>query len=173
MICHDLDLVFSQVAQALLQARVRPENVDLVVRTGGSSSIPSFVDRLEHRFGPDRVIESPLTPQSLWNLGSACEEGVVVSRRMIRPPKLKDLRRKRSKKTETTKTAREIGAMSVPDDVGEAQTIVEHRRRTALTEVGINGSDGVIATVRVSSSHRRSRRLDIPLEVREQYGLNR
>lgn len=56
-IANDLDLVCKQIDRALDRAGVRARDVDLVVRTGGSSSIPAFIDRIEDRFGADRVVQ--------------------------------------------------------------------------------------------------------------------
>ena len=46
----DLQRVERCIAGTLADAGVRPEDVDLVTRTGGSSRIPAFVARLEHMF---------------------------------------------------------------------------------------------------------------------------
>jgi len=58
LIRQDIDAVFEQLTRALQQAELDPTDVDLVVRTGGSSSIPLFVDRLKEMF-PGRVVERP------------------------------------------------------------------------------------------------------------------
>ena len=39
----------------LRDAGLKPENIDVVIRTGGSSQIPVFVQMLESRFGADKV----------------------------------------------------------------------------------------------------------------------
>ena len=39
----------------LKEAGIRPEQIDVVIRTGGSSQIPAFVQMLEQRFGSDKV----------------------------------------------------------------------------------------------------------------------
>lgn len=60
LIKRDLDVAFEQVGKALTQAGVTASEVDLVVRTGGSSEIPSFVGRLESLFGPEKVELRPV-----------------------------------------------------------------------------------------------------------------
>lgn len=58
LIRSDIDAVFAQISKALRQAGLQEGDIDLVVRTGGSSSIPLFVDRLQEMF-PGRVVERP------------------------------------------------------------------------------------------------------------------
>lgn len=69
LLSRDLDLVFQQIERALVQAHVDPVDVDLVVRTGGSSAIPAFVDRLEDLFGPGSVVERPPYSSIAMGLG--------------------------------------------------------------------------------------------------------
>lgn len=59
LIASDVDRVFEQIEAALDQAGVEPDDVDIVLRTGGSSAIPVFRTRLEGMFGPDRVQTRP------------------------------------------------------------------------------------------------------------------
>jgi hypothetical chaperone protein len=51
-----LDRVDRRIESLLADARLPAASVDVVVRTGGSSSIPAVIRRLEHRF-PGRVVE--------------------------------------------------------------------------------------------------------------------
>lgn len=60
MISDHLDLVVDRVLVALDRARVAPSDVDVLLRTGGSSSIPAFVSRLETVLGPRKVLERPV-----------------------------------------------------------------------------------------------------------------
>lgn len=55
LIADNLDLVDQTIDLALRQAKLDPEAVDLVVRTGGSSQIPMFVERVNSRFGKAKV----------------------------------------------------------------------------------------------------------------------
>lgn len=55
----DLSRIVDQIELALRQAGVSADNVDLVVRTGGSSSIPAFLDMLHELFGPEKVQTRP------------------------------------------------------------------------------------------------------------------
>jgi hypothetical chaperone protein len=57
LIERNLDVVDDQIGKALNDANVDPEDIDLVVRTGGSSRIPAFVDRLADRFGAEKLAE--------------------------------------------------------------------------------------------------------------------
>lgn len=56
IIASDLDRIGDVIDRALDQAGVRADDVDWVLRTGGSSSIPAFIDRLEGRFARERVV---------------------------------------------------------------------------------------------------------------------
>ena len=53
----DLDLLDDTIELALSEAGIAPGDVDSVVRTGGSSQIPAFVERLTRRFGTAKVVE--------------------------------------------------------------------------------------------------------------------
>jgi hypothetical chaperone protein len=57
LIRKNLDVVDDQIAHALADAGLGADEVDLVVRTGGSSRIPAFVDRLVNRFGEEKLAE--------------------------------------------------------------------------------------------------------------------
>jgi hypothetical chaperone protein len=43
------------VDRAVAASGLQPEQIDVVLRTGGSSSIPAFVRLLESRFGPAKI----------------------------------------------------------------------------------------------------------------------
>ena len=49
-----------EILKALELADIKPEEVSLVLRTGGSSSIPMFVRMLEEIFDPSTVQERPV-----------------------------------------------------------------------------------------------------------------
>ena len=53
----DLERVETVYMEALDKAGIRPDAVDYVLRTGGSSRLPAFIARLEAIFGPDKVRE--------------------------------------------------------------------------------------------------------------------
>jgi hypothetical chaperone protein len=57
LVAPHLDLIDGQIDKALADAGVAPDDINVVVRTGGSSRIPAFVDRLARRFGPDKLAE--------------------------------------------------------------------------------------------------------------------
>lgn len=48
------------IADTLHRAEVRPDQINCVIRTGGSSSIPYFVEMLAALFGRDTIIEEDL-----------------------------------------------------------------------------------------------------------------
>jgi hypothetical chaperone protein len=57
LISPDLDRIDGTIDKTLADAGVGPSDVHAVVRTGGSSQIPAFVDRVNRRFGPAKVEE--------------------------------------------------------------------------------------------------------------------
>lgn len=94
-----------------------------------------------------------------------------MSKREFRLPKLKELRKKvRGEERAEEKKARVVGAMSVPDEVGQARTVVERTRTSTTAETGSPDEKGVVARLQVAEGDRRSRPLDIPQDVREGYG---
>ena len=60
LIADHLQTVEDAILRALGEAAVSPEAVNLVLRTGGSSSIPAFVHILEKTFDPSVVQERPV-----------------------------------------------------------------------------------------------------------------
>lgn len=69
LIDHYLDAAMLQVRKALDVAGVEADQVDIVLRTGGSSSIPSFVSRLEDLFGSGKVAQRPAFSTVATGLG--------------------------------------------------------------------------------------------------------
>ena len=57
-IAQDGRTIREMIVETLERAGVRAEQVDYVIRTGGSSSIPYFADMLGALFGRDKVVES-------------------------------------------------------------------------------------------------------------------
>ncbi len=51
----DLNDIAAYLDDLIVQAGLRPGDIDAVIRTGGSSQIPAFVQMLEQRFGRDKV----------------------------------------------------------------------------------------------------------------------
>jgi hypothetical chaperone protein len=54
-ICHYQRQIEDVLLEALASSRLEPEQVDVVVKTGGSSNIPLFSEMLDAVFGPQRV----------------------------------------------------------------------------------------------------------------------
>lgn len=69
LIAPHLQIALEQVHLALDKAGAAPEEVEVVLRTGGSSSIPSFVTGLESIFGPEKVYERPVFSTVARGLG--------------------------------------------------------------------------------------------------------
>ena len=57
LISSDLDRIEDKIWECLAQASLGPDGLDVVLRTGGSSNIPAFVERLEKIFGRQKLKE--------------------------------------------------------------------------------------------------------------------
>jgi hypothetical chaperone protein len=55
LIVQELATIGACVDRAVVMSGLRPEQIDVVLRTGGSSSIPAFVRLLESRFGAAKI----------------------------------------------------------------------------------------------------------------------
>ena len=55
LIRSDVHAIQARLNELLQQAEMRPDDIDAVIRTGGSSQIPLFVEMLETQFGADKV----------------------------------------------------------------------------------------------------------------------
>lgn len=55
LIEEDRAAIAALVDDVLRGAQLRPGQIDAVIRTGGSSQIPAFIELLHERFGPERV----------------------------------------------------------------------------------------------------------------------
>ena len=74
LVSPNLDRVDDQIDRALKDANINSADVDLVIRTGGSSRIPAFVDRLAERFGVAKLAERDAFSTVALGLGiRACE----------------------------------------------------------------------------------------------------
>jgi hypothetical chaperone protein len=60
MIAEYLDGTIDLVRVALERAGIATQDVDTVLRTGGSSGIPAFVARLGDLLGPEKIVERPV-----------------------------------------------------------------------------------------------------------------
>ncbi len=55
LIRSDVRAIETRLDELMQSADMQPHHIDAVIRTGGSSQIPLFVDMLEQRFGGDKV----------------------------------------------------------------------------------------------------------------------
>ena len=55
LIGPDMRAVGACIDQTLAQAGAHPKDIDVAVRTGGSSRVSRVVDVLAQRFGPERI----------------------------------------------------------------------------------------------------------------------
>jgi len=60
LISEPMQSVRAEILRAVEDAGVAPENISLVLRTGGSSSIPAFAHILEDIFDPSVIQERPV-----------------------------------------------------------------------------------------------------------------
>jgi hypothetical chaperone protein len=59
-IARECRLIREMIVDTLMRADVQAGNVQHVIRTGGSSSIPVFIDMLAGLFGRERIVEEDL-----------------------------------------------------------------------------------------------------------------
>ena len=74
LISPDLDRVEGKIWDCLAQACLEPDEVDVVLRTGGSSNIPAFVERLEKIFGQQKLKEQEAFTTVVQGLASYARE---------------------------------------------------------------------------------------------------
>jgi hypothetical chaperone protein len=72
-IYSDLERVTQAVHRVLDRAGMGPEDVDIVLPTGGSSTIPAFRGRLEQLFGYERIADAPYLSTVVEGLGRAAQ----------------------------------------------------------------------------------------------------
>lgn len=53
---HETDQIRQELLATVERSGLRPQEIDRVVRTGGSSQIPLFIEMLNEIFGPDKVM---------------------------------------------------------------------------------------------------------------------
>lgn len=62
LIQEELEMVDKALDELMLKSGLKPDQIQAVLRTGGSSEVPIFIERLSDRFGFDRIKEiNPFT----------------------------------------------------------------------------------------------------------------
>ncbi|MBW6472373.1 MAG: Hsp70 family protein [Anaerolineaceae bacterium] len=62
LIREELEMVDKALDELMLKSGLKPDQIQAVLRTGGSSEVPIFIERLSERFGIDRIKEiNPFT----------------------------------------------------------------------------------------------------------------
>jgi hypothetical chaperone protein len=74
LIVRPMEIVRGEILKALELAEIGPEEVSLVLRTGGSSSIPAFVQILDEIFDPSTVQERPVYTTVVHGLATYAQE---------------------------------------------------------------------------------------------------
>jgi hypothetical chaperone protein len=74
LITRPMGVVRGEILKALELADIKPDEVRLVLRTGGSSSIPMFVRMLEEIFDPSTVQERPVFTTVVHGLARCAQE---------------------------------------------------------------------------------------------------
>ena len=74
LINRDLALVHHVIMATLEQADAQPEDITMVLRTGGTGTIPAFVRQLEETFGPRKVEARPAFTSVVHGLGLRAQE---------------------------------------------------------------------------------------------------
>lgn len=74
LIRPEVQAIDDRVQEVLNASGLRPDQIDAVIRTGGSSQIPAFIQLLESRFGPDRVRDVEAFSSVTGGLGMIAHE---------------------------------------------------------------------------------------------------
>jgi hypothetical chaperone protein len=75
-IAHECRLIREMIVDTMQRAGVQAGEVQHVIRTGGSSSIPVFIDMLAGLFGRERIVEEDLFTGVAAGLAVRAEEGI-------------------------------------------------------------------------------------------------
>ncbi len=75
MIRDEVRRVEEGLDEVLAKAEMAPGDIDIVLRTGGSSQIPIFIDMLVDRFGADKVVEMHPLASIVGGLAIIAHEG--------------------------------------------------------------------------------------------------
>ena len=74
MIRPELDMVRDAIMRALVEAHVKPEDVNRVLLTGGSAYIPAFRADLADTFGTDRLEQRDAFTAVVYGLGVRAQQ---------------------------------------------------------------------------------------------------
>jgi hypothetical chaperone protein len=78
LIAPELEAVDSGVRQILHDAAIKPEQVDVVLRTGGTSAVPAFTDLLSEIFDRQKIRSLELLTSVVGGLAIAAHENSAV-----------------------------------------------------------------------------------------------
>ncbi len=74
MVAPQLEVVEQQIVKALDEAGVMPEEVTVVLRTGGSSQLSAFGTMLDRMFGVEKVRKRPPFTTVAYGLGVVAQK---------------------------------------------------------------------------------------------------
>lgn len=83
IISREFRAIEQTVDETIRQSGLRPEQIDAVIRTGGSSQVPLFEGMLKEKFGPDKVEASNIFSSVTSGLGITAhhiETGLIESK---------------------------------------------------------------------------------------------
>jgi hypothetical chaperone protein len=89
LIAREIQLVEAGIQQVLADASVEPKEIDVVLRTGGSSLVPVFVEMLSNLFGREKLTELDPLLSVVGGLGIIAHENGGMRGSYI--PKYRDL----------------------------------------------------------------------------------
>lgn len=78
MIEPEVTRVYNDITAVLRDAGTRPEQIDVVLRTGGTSLVPAFVSMLESMFGHDKVRQMDPLTSVVGGMAVVAHEGSVT-----------------------------------------------------------------------------------------------
>ncbi len=75
LIANEIAQVETGIRQTLADARVTATDIDIVLRTGGSSAVPAFATLLENIFGEEKLAEMDLLTSVVGGLAMIAQDG--------------------------------------------------------------------------------------------------
>lgn len=143
LIRAEINAIDAHIDETVLASGLRPDQIDAVIRTGGSSQIPAFVEMLGHKFGAEKVLSldtfSSVTA-GLGVIGHGIEAG-EIDLRAYTPDDAKVPPAEHQPKVPPVNLDVMQRRIAVAEGVVETDAIVAERALVAL------GADGTVTAV--------------------------
>jgi len=124
IIRSDIRAIDAEMDRVLKEAGLKPDRIDAVIRTGGSSQIPAFIDLLEQRFGATKVQSIDLfssVTSGLGIIGHQIDTGQISLKGYIA-----DERQRKHTGTEQQITPVDFGMLTQFVDLQAEEELTQH-----------------------------------------------